>query len=138
MGLSGTNLIFGAGQMESGAYSDPSLVVIADELVGMTRRIMRGVGVDEDRLARGVIDDVQPGGHYLGSPHTLYYFKDEQFWPQMMNRKRLDDWIAAGSKTLGERAAEKAKDLLTYAEAVPLTAEIAAKLQAIIAKAEGN
>ncbi len=138
MGLSGTNLIFGAGQMESGAYSNPHLVVLADELVGMTRRIMRGLVVDEDHLARGVIDDVQPGGHYLGSPHTLYYFKEEQFWPQLMNRKRLDDWIAAGSKTLGTKAAEKAIDLLTYAEPVPLAAEIAAKLQAIIAKAEGN
>lgn len=137
-GLAGTSMVYGAGQMESGLLSSPYLVVMAEEVMGMTRRIMRGVEMDEDRLCRGVIDDVQPGGHYLGSPHTQYYFKDEQFWPTLMNRNRIDDWIAAGSKTLGERSAKKAQDLLNFYQGQALCDDTVKQLSDILAKAEKN
>lgn len=137
-GLSGTNIICGAGQMETGEYSSAFLLVMASEVMGMTRRIMKGVAMDEDRLARGVIDDVQPGGHYLGSPHTRYYFKKEQFWPKLMNRARIDDWTAAGAKTLGQRSTEMTRSLLAMAEPVSLPANTAATLKDIVAKAEAK
>ncbi len=135
-GLAGTNLIYGAGQIESGLTASAASLAIGDELMGMTRRIMRGIEVNEDKLARGVIDDVQPGGHYLGAEHTMYYFKSEQFWPQLMNRNRIDDWMAAGSKTLGVRAKEKVQELLKFHSDQPLDADVAAKLKEMIAKAE--
>jgi len=51
-GLAGTNMIYGAGQMETGKIGSPYLVVMGSEIMGMTRRIMRGVEMDEDRLCR--------------------------------------------------------------------------------------
>ena len=137
-GLSGTNMIYGAGIMESGCVSNPYLLVIADEVMGMTRRIMSGVIMDEDRLARGVIDDVQPGGHYLGATHTMYYFKREQFWPQLMNRMRIDDWAVAGSKSLGQRAIDKTKELLSFYSGQPLDAATAAAVKDVANKAAAN
>ena len=137
-GLAGTNMIYGAGQMETGKVGSPYLLVMGSEIMGMTRRILRGVEMDEDRLCRGVIDDVQPGGHYLGSPHTRYYFKDEQFWPKLMNRNRIDDWTAAGAKSLGQRTLELTQQLLSFAAPQALDADVAAALKDIVAKAEAN
>ena len=137
-GLAGTNMIYGAGQMETGKVGSPYLLVMGSEIMGMTRRILRGVEMDEDRLCRGVIDDVQPGGHYLGSPHTRYYFKDEQFWPKLMNRNRIDDWTAAGAKSLGQRTLEMTQQLLSFAAPQALDADVAAALKDIVAKAEAN
>ncbi len=136
-GLAGTNLIYGAGQIESGLTASAVSLAIGDEVMGMTRRIMRGIEVNEDKLARGVIDDVQPGGHYLGAEHTMYYFKSEQFWPQLMNRNRIDDWMAAGSKSLGIRAKEKVQGLLKFHSDQSLDAKVANELKAIVDKAEG-
>lgn len=135
-GLSGANLVYGAGAMESGLTASTSLLAIGNEVMGMTRRIMRGIEVNEDRLARGVIDEVQPGGHYLGEEHTMYYFKTEQFWPKLMNRARIDDWIAAGSKSLGLRAKEHVAGLLEYYAGEPLDKAVASQLKDIITKAE--
>ena len=135
-GLSGTNMIYGAGLNESGALSSPYLLVMSDEVMAMTKRIMDGVEVNEDKLARGVIDKVQPGGHYLGEPHTTYYFRTEQFWPKLMNRKRFDDWVAAGSKTLGTRTAEMTQSLLSLREPDTLPPDVSKKLADIIADAE--
>ncbi len=135
-GLAGTNMIFGAGQMENAAIGSPFLMVMADEIIGMTKRMMEGVEVNEDKLARGVIDAVQPGGHYISEPHTMYYFKKEQFWPKLMNRNRIDDWMAAGSKTLGQRTAEKTRSLLSLAQPAALPEETVQKLADIVAKAD--
>lgn len=131
VGLAGTNVIYGAGNVESGLAANPNLLVLVDELAAETKRIMRGVEMDEDRLARGVIDYVQPGGNYLATKHTRYYFRSEQFWPTLMNRKRLDDWAAEGSLTLGQRTVNKTKDLLVAYEQAPLPDDVLAKIDEI-------
>jgi len=135
-GLAGTNMIYGAGLMESSAVSSPYLLVMADEVMAMTKRIMDSLEVNEDKMARGVIDEVQPGGHYLSEPHTIYYFRKEQFWPALMNRKRFDDWVADGAKTLGVRSAEKTQSLLKLREPDALPSEISQKLAEIVAAVE--
>jgi len=137
-GLAGTNLVYGAGILDSGGVSSAVSLVMAEELMAITRRIMRGVEMDEDRLARGVIDDVQPGGHYLGSKHTRYYFKSEQFWPTLMNRKRIDDWTAEGEKTLGQRSKEKTLRLLESFDGPVLDGAQVTQLQAVVDKAAGK
>ena len=119
-GLAGTNIIHGLGNFESGLASNPAVLVLADEIACETKRIMRGVEMDEDRLARGVIDEVKPAGNYLATKHTRYYFRSEQFWPTLMNRKRIDDWALEGSLTLGERTVNKMNDLLVGYEQIPL------------------
>jgi len=131
-GLSGTNLIHGSGQMEYGLTGSLELLVMSDEVIGMTRRIIKGVEVNEERLARGVIDFVQPGGHYLGEEHTLKYFRDEFWWPSVLNRTRIDDWTAAGAKTLGQRVKEKTQSIIKTHQPEKLSEEVLGKIKVIL------
>lgn len=135
-GLAGTNLVYGAGTMESGCTFSPMLLTLSDELAAITRRIMRGVEMDEDRLARGVIDEVGPGGHYLGTLHTRHYFKTEQFWPTLMNRKRIDDWTADGALSLGDRTVSKTKELLESYQKAEILSNVSEEFAAIVEKAD--
>lgn len=137
-GLSGTNLIHGCGQMEYGLTGSLELLVMGDRAMGMTRRIMKGVETNEERLARGVIDAVQPGGHYLGEEHTMKYFRSEVWWPTLMNRKRIDDWTALGAKPMGQRVKEKTQDLLKNHLPAKLAEAKVTEIQAIVAKAEAS
>ena len=130
-GVAGTNVIMGAGVFESGLASNPNLLVLVDEMACETERIMRGVEMDEDRLARGVIEYVQPAGNYLATKHTRYYFRSEQFWPTLMNRKRIDDWAAEGSLTLGQRTMNKTKSLLVAYSPKALKDDVVAELDKI-------
>ena len=135
-GLAGNNLIHGAGIVESGVASNPALLVLVDEIACETRRIIRGVEMDEDRLARGVIEAVQPAGNYLATKHTRYYFRSEQFWPTLMNRKRLDDWVAEGSRTLGQRTQEKTEQLLASHDLSTLDDSVLGTIDGIIESAK--
>lgn len=135
-GLSGTNLIYGCGQLEYGLTGSLDMLAIGDEIVGMTRKIIKGIEVNEERTARGVIDAVQPAGNYLGEEHTLKYFRTEFWWPTLMNRDRIKDWTEAGCKSLGQRAKEKIQSILQTHQGEKLPEDVLTELKAIIEKAE--
>lgn len=137
-GMSGTSLIYGCGQLEYGQTGSLELLVMGDEVMGMTRRMIRGVEVNEERMARGVIDAVQPGGHYLGEDHTLKYFRSEFWWPAVMNRTRIADWEANGSKSLGQRVKEKTQSIINTHQSEKLPEEVLSKIQTILNKADAR
>ncbi|MDD4752355.1 MAG: trimethylamine methyltransferase family protein [Desulfitobacteriaceae bacterium] len=137
-GMSGANLVHGCGQMEHGLTGSLEQLVMGDEVMGMTRRMMRGIEVNEERLARGVVDVVSPGGHYLGEEHTLKYFRKEFWWPTVINRLRIDDWTANGAKTLGQRVKEKTQNIIKTHQPEQLTEEKMAKVNEIIKKLEAE
>lgn len=131
-GMSGTSLIHGCGQLEYGLTGSLELLVMGDEVMGMTRRMMKGIEVNEERLARGVIDAVQPAGHYLGEEHTLKYFRTEFWWPTVMNRSRIADWEANGAKSLGQRVKEKTQSIIKTHQPEKLPKETLGKIQTIL------
>jgi trimethylamine--corrinoid protein Co-methyltransferase len=137
-GMSGTSLICGCGQLEYGKTGSLELLVMGEEVMGMTRRMMRGVEVNEERMARGVIDAVQPGGHYLGEEHTLKYFRSETWWPSLMNRNRIADWEANGSKSLGQRVKEKTQSIINTHQSEKLPEEVLSKIRTIVNEAEAR
>lgn len=68
--------------------------------------------------------------------HTYKHYKNEFWVPEMLNRKRYDDWKASGALTLGEKANAKAKKILHEYEPEPLKPEVAEKIAAILAAAQ--
>ncbi len=137
-GLSGTSLIHGCGQLEYGLTGSLQVLVMGDEVMDMTRRIIKGIEVNEERMARGVIDAVQPGGNYLGEEHTLKYFRAEFWWPTLMNRCRIEDWARSGEKTMGQRAQEKAQSIIKAHQPEKLSEDILAKIRTIVEKTEAT
>lgn len=137
-GLGGINVINGCGQLESGKTGSLEMIVMSDEVMGMVKRILRGIEVNEERLARGVVDRVSPGGHYLGEDHTMKFFRKEFWWPTLMSRNRFKDWEALGSKSLGQRVHEKTETILSTHTVEQLPEATLARLKEILDKAEAR
>ena len=119
-GLAGANLVHDMGYLESGLTSSHESIVLADEVVGFVKKILRGVQVDGDRLGLDVIDDIGPGGEFLTSEHTLKYFSEEYWFPQVFDRERYAKWEEMGSNTILEKANRVAKGILAEHEPTPL------------------
>jgi len=132
--LSGANLVHDVGYLESGLVGSYDMLVMSDEIIGMVKRIMRGIVVDDEHLAGHVIDKVGPGGNFLAEDHTLAHFRKEFWQPRLIDRSRREAWEAAGSKTLGQRTREKVIEIIEDFEPAPLPAE--QKLKAICARAD--
>jgi len=119
--LSGANMVHDPGYLESGLSVSHEMLVMTDEIIGMVKRIMRGIEVDEDHLAVDVIGKVGPQGNFLAEDHTVKHFRKEHWRPNLLDRQLYDLWIKDGGKTLGERLNEKVKCILTNHKPVPLS-----------------
>jgi trimethylamine--corrinoid protein Co-methyltransferase len=104
--LTGTNLVHDVGYLEAGLTTSPEMIVFTDEVIAMMRHFMAGVRLDAEAIAMDAIHRVGPGGNFLADEHTLAHFR-ELWGPTLFDRRRADDWRAAGSKRLGDRLREK-------------------------------
>ena len=135
-GLSGINLIWGAGMVEGhGLWSNAQLVIDA-EMCGMVGRCLQGIGVREETLALDVIEQV---GHfpnsYLGTDHTYEHWREERYLPLVACREAYEIWAELGRKDVVARAAEKADHLLRDHEVVPLDEDVDRELDRLLAAA---
>ena len=134
--LSGANLIHDIGFLESGMTGSLEHLIMGNEIIGMVRRIISGVQVNKETLAVDVLDEVGPGGHFLGSEHTSNNFRKEIWFPSVMDRQNFSNWKKQGEKTMTERLNEKAKKILAEHNPEPLTTEMKNKIDKILARAE--
>jgi len=130
--LAGANLVSGAGQIEHVYAEDPVQLVIDDEIVGMTKRILRGFEINDDTLGLEALARVGPGGNFLSDDHTLKYFKTEYYKPRIFNRGTREIWQSKGGKDLNENARERAKTILREHKPTPLADDVVKELDSII------
>jgi trimethylamine--corrinoid protein Co-methyltransferase len=134
--LSGANLIHDVGFLESALLGSFDMLVLSDEVIGMAKRLLRGVRVDPETLAADVIEQVGPGGHYLTQPHTREHFRTEMWVPSLMDRQMRRAWEASGSKSMADRVRAKVQHILEHHQPEPLGEKVEAALEAIVARAE--
>jgi len=110
--LSGANLIHDVGYLESGLLGSFDMLVMADEVIGMAKRLLAGVTVTAETLAVDVIEQVGPGGHYLTQPHTRRHFRTEAWFPTLIDRQMRRAWAVGGSETMAQRVRARVRDIL--------------------------
>ena len=110
--LYGGNLIHDVGYMESGLLTSLEALVIADEVIGQAKQIIRGVEVTDESLAVNVIKNVGPGGNFLSERQTFEKFKTEWWLPKLFNRKVFTNWEADGKPELKDLANKKVRKIL--------------------------
>lgn len=101
-----------AGIIDSGNSISYEQFVIDNEIIGMVRRILAGIGVNEDTLAFNVIEKVGPGGHYVMEDHTVNHMMDEHFYPNLSVRCNFDIWEEKGRPDMLSRARDLVQSIL--------------------------
>jgi trimethylamine--corrinoid protein Co-methyltransferase len=137
-GLSGADLVHDVGFIEGAMTGSLQMATMCDEGIGYVKRVLRGIEVTPETLATAVVKDVGPGGHFLGTDHTLNHFKSEFWFPRLYDRNRWEDWQAAGSPTLGDRVQERLNEILDTQQPSPLAPEVQAQIEAVLAAAEAR
>lgn len=111
--------------------------LVADaDIIRMIKRTLQGVPVNDLSLAIEVINNVGPGGHFLGEEHTLENMRQCQSAPKLINRDNRDEWTRQGSVDMMTKASEEARRILeTYYPKV-LSDEQVAKIRTMVEAAE--
>ncbi|MFQ5873087.1 MAG: trimethylamine methyltransferase family protein, partial [Dehalococcoidia bacterium] len=136
--LAGVHLVPFVGFLEAGLTFSLESAVMGDEIIGMVRRIMRGVPIDDEALAMETIRSVGPGGNFLDTEHTFRHFKKEQWQPSLLCRTTYDSWVERGGKLMGQRVKEKLEGIIESHQVKPLSEGVRARMSEIIGKRRRN
>jgi len=134
--LAGANMLSGAGSIEGGITASYEQLVIDDEIFGMIFRAVKGIEVDEERLAVDVIAKVaREESNFLQQMHTLKYFRQEQYFPKLSDRSSRSRWQEMGSKSVVEVAREKVKKILAEHQPPLLDKDVVQEIEKILKRA---
>ena len=132
--LSGANVNFFSGFLETAMTGSLETLYFANDAVGYLDRIIGGISVEDEELARELIHEVGPEGNFLGEEHTLEHYPGN--WkPDTLSRQNYTDFVRTGRKEYGRRANEKVREILEKGVAKPLPREVKANLEAIMEEA---
>ncbi len=134
--LGGQNLIHDIGYIDSAITTSHEILVFADEVIGETKLFMKGIKVDEERLAVNEIMEAGHAGNFLKLKHTRKYFKEEHFINELLDRSfSYSMWMKLGAKDIVKRTREKALKILKEHEIEPLPAETRERVEEILKQA---
>jgi len=133
--LARANLIHDVAYLEYGSTSSLEALVMADELVAMSRYFVEGIPVNESTLALDVIERVvknEKNGLFISDPHTFEHFRTAHFLPRLLDRTRQEAWVNVGSKDMYTRCNEEARRLLEENPVTPKTGDILVAIERIL------
>ena len=122
--------------LEAGMTLSFGQMVIDNEIIGMVKRILRGISVDRELMGVEVIKKVGIGNNFLTERHTIEHLEAEQAQATIIDRRRRGAWEKRGSKSLIQSANERARELLKTHEPKPLPEELIQELKRIVKSAE--
>jgi trimethylamine---corrinoid protein Co-methyltransferase len=116
--LGGANFVLhAAGWLEGGLATGYEKMVLDADRLGAYEVVLRGLATDDDAVGRDAYGDVEPGGHFLGSAHTLGHYTTAFYESALSDSNSVEQWEEGGSKDSQRRAWERWNRLL--AEYVP-------------------
>ena len=122
--------------LEAGMTFSLGQLIIDDEICGMVKRVIKGIGVERELMGVEVIKKVGIGNNFLTEPHTIAHLEAEQAQATIIDRRRRGAWEKRGSKSLIESANERARELLKSHKPKPLEEGLIKEMKRIIASAE--
>lgn len=128
-------ILHAAGWLEGGLTAGYEKFVLDCELLGMYHTYLKGINWDEDEWALdAILHEVPPGGHHLGTSHTMRHYKTAFYNADLFNYDSGEAWFANGAVDAYERANQKYKKLLREYQQPPLDPAIDQALQEFMSK----
>lgn len=109
-------IIHSAGTLDSHGAMSYEKFIVDLEILGMVRRLLRGIKTDKESLAVDIINSVQPGGEFLTHEHTMINCRKEPYLPFVSSRGPLAGGISSHQELLNNINKKKEEMLAKYAQ----------------------
>ena len=133
--LAGSNYtLHAAGWLEGGLCTGYEKLVMDADRLGAYQKLMAGLDMGDDQFARDAFEETAPGGHFLGSAHTMRHYQDAFYEPKLSDSENVESWEDGGSKDMRRRAFERWNQMLTDYEKPPIDAATEEALADFVAR----
>ena len=135
--LAHANLIMhSVGWLEGGLTVGYEKIIIDMENIAMLQHFFQDVEISDETLALDMIDEVGPGGHHLGTPHTQARFRSEFYASFVSDRQNYESWQLSGVGDAAQRANTLWKKVLKTYQPPPLDEGIRDAIQDFVIRRE--
>jgi len=124
----------GAGWLEGGLTASFEKLIVDAEMLQMMMEYLKPIHVDEQTLGLETIAEVEPGGHFFGTQHTLDRYEHAFYTPLVSDWSNYETWEEGGSRTTTERANSIWKQLLREYQQPELDAAIDEALEEYVTR----
>jgi trimethylamine--corrinoid protein Co-methyltransferase len=105
--LGGCNvLLHAAGWLEGGLSASYEKFILDIEMLQMMAECLQPVDASTDEIGVDAIADVDPGGHFFASEHTMQRYRTAFYAPLVSDWRNFGAWQEAGAQTAGQRATQ--------------------------------
>ena len=133
--LAGSNFtLHAAGWMEGGLCTGFEKLVMDADRLGSYQKIMSGLDLSDDQLARDAYMEVEPGGHFLGSAHTMRHYKTAFYDTELSDSENVESWEEKGEMDMRMRAYKKWNTMLDNYEQPSIDPATKEALDSYVAK----
>ncbi|MCB9137534.1 MAG: trimethylamine methyltransferase family protein [Caldilineaceae bacterium] len=122
-------VLHAAGWLESGLAAGYEKFILDCEVLGMVHAWARGIDLSDEAFALDALEEVPPGGHFLGTDHTMRNFRTAFYRGEMFDYNAYEQWLINGGLDARQRANARWKAQLAAYEAPPLDPSIDVQLQ---------
>jgi trimethylamine--corrinoid protein Co-methyltransferase len=112
--------------------SSLAMLIMQHELLGYVERIMRGIKVSDERLGLDVIRSVGHDGNFLAELHTVQHFRQELWFPGLLDREFWSKWVEQGASSMHHRCIAMKDKVLKEHTPEPLDDDTARELDKIV------
>lgn len=116
--------------------SSLDMLVMQDEIISYVESVNRPIEISDDTLGINVMEEAGPKGTFIDKLHTAEHFRQELWFPGLLDRNYYDAWHDAGGSTMGKCCGTRKEDLLASHEAEPLDENTARELDKIVGAAK--
>ena len=93
-----------AGWLEGGLVASYEKFILDVEILQHLAHMLSPIDCSQDELGVEAILDVDPGGHFFGTEHTMARYEDAFYEPLVSDWQNSENWQAAGSQDATARA----------------------------------
>ncbi|MDX8349049.1 trimethylamine methyltransferase family protein [Cognatiyoonia sp. IB215446] len=137
--LSGVNfMLHSCGWLEGGLVASFEKFVMDADQLGTLHHFAKGVDLSVNGQAMDAIEEVGPGGHYLGCAHTQANFKTAFWRSDLFDYKPFETWDEEGARDTQTLATARVKKLLDTYQQPALDPEIEARLRTYVAEKKAS
>jgi trimethylamine--corrinoid protein Co-methyltransferase len=114
------------------------MLVLQNEIISYARSVNRQLTVDTDTLAVDVVNQVGPKGSFIAQEHTVTHFRQELWFPELLDREFYEGWQTRGATSMADRCRARKEKILATHQVAPLDPAIDREFERIIAAAKAD
>jgi trimethylamine---corrinoid protein Co-methyltransferase len=125
---------FGIAGADQGASLE--ILLLQDEMISFIKRALRPIDIDDDLLGLDVIEEIGPGGTFIDHEHTVSHFRQQLWFPKLLDREYYQVWLDSGAESMEDRTKRRTREILAAHKPEPIDEALDREIERIVEAAK--